>query len=177
MDIQERWEKAIEKTRIIRSRVKELSTFNETNLPYIFLAEALVNVGDTVVREGEVVVEKPSIVLPFNAAHFEGFEFDKDFDIQEDMVMNFLFVRGVSFPSMKYNNRTSSLNLRNGNIDEALTYYSNMLEQKEDVQCGLIVGPEDCWQFSVLIFICSQVVKSADTDIRRLIDNFRKRFR
>jgi hypothetical protein len=50
-----------------------------------------------------------------------------------------------------------------------------MLERREDVHSGLIVGPEDCWQFSVLIFICTQVARSLNSDIKRLLEDFRKR--
>lgn len=174
MNIQDAWEKALKKTRIIRPRAQELQTFSETNVAYTFLAEALVNRGDTIVRKGEVMVEKPAIVLPSNSPQFEGFDFEKEFEIGQDIITNFLLVRGVSFPSMKYNNKTDSLNIYDGHIDKAIKYYSDMLQRKEDVHSGLVVGPEDCWQFSVLIFTCTQIVKSANSDIRRLLERFRK---
>ncbi|MBU1146880.1 MAG: hypothetical protein KKD11_00840 [Candidatus Omnitrophica bacterium] len=174
MNIQDAWEKALEKTKIIRPRAQELQTFSDTNITYTFLAEALVNKGDTIVRKGEVVVEKPAIILPSNLPQFEGFDFEKELEIGHEMVMNFLLVRGVSFPSMKYNNKTASLNIYDGHIDKAISYHSDMLQRKEDVHSGLVVGPEDCWQFSVLIFICTQIAKSANSDIRRLLERFRR---
>jgi len=175
MDIQDTWEKALEKTRIIRPRAHELQTFSDTHLPYVFLAEALVNRGDTVVRKGDVVVKKPAIILPTNLPQFEGFDFEKEFVSGQDMVTNFFLVRGVSLPSMKYNNKTQSLDIYDGHIDKATAYYSDRLERREDVHSGLIVGPEDCWQFSILIFVCTQVAKSADSDIRKLLERFRKK--
>ena len=175
MNIQDSWEKALEKTKIIRPRAQELQTFSDTDLPYTFLAEALVNKGDTVVRRGQVLVEKPAIILPSNLPQFDGFDFEKEFDSGQDMVTNLLLVRGVTFPSMKYNNKTFSLNIYDGHIEKAIAHYSNMLQRQEDVHSGLIVGPEDCWQFSVLIFICTQVAKSANTDIRKLWEHFRKK--
>ncbi len=69
MNIQDAWEKALKKTKIIRPRAQELQTFSDTNLPYVFLAEALVNRGDTIVRQGEIKVEKPAIILPSNSYH------------------------------------------------------------------------------------------------------------
>ncbi len=175
MNIQDMWEKALKHTKIIRSRAHDLQTFSDTNLPYIFLAKALVNSGDTIVRRAEVVVDKPSIVLPSNLPQFDGFDFDKEFETGQDLVTNFLLVRGITFPSMKYNNETRSLKIYDGNIEKAIGHYSNILERKEDVHSGLIVGPEDCWQFSVLIFICSQVAKSVSSDIRKLLEEFRKK--
>ena len=175
MDIQDGWEKALKNTKIIRTRAQELQTFSDTNLPYIFLAEALVNAGDTVVRRGEVMIEKPGIILPTNLPQFGGFDFEKEFNFGQDMVINFFLVRGVTFPSMKYDNKTSALDIYDGHIEKAVAYYSDMLLRREDVHSGLIVGPEDCWQFSVLLFICTQVAKSANSDIKRLLEEFRRK--
>lgn len=175
MNIQDSWEKALNNTRIIRGRAHELQTFSDTNLPYIFLSEAVVNTGDTVVRKGEVIVEKPSIILPHNLPQFEGFNFEKEMEFNQDTVINFLLVRGVGFPSMKYDNKTHSLDIFDGHIEKAIAHFGNMLERMEDVHSGLIVGPEDSWQFSVLIFICNQVARSANSDIRKILERFRKK--
>ena len=64
MDIHKSWEKALKRTEIIRPRVQPLHAFESTHLPYIFLGESSVNTGDSVVRKGEVLVEKPALVLP-----------------------------------------------------------------------------------------------------------------
>ncbi|MBU1061845.1 MAG: hypothetical protein KJ957_04135 [Candidatus Omnitrophica bacterium] len=175
MNVQDSWEKALKATKIMRPRAQNLQTFSDTNLSYIFLSKALVNAGDTIVRKGEVLVEKPAIVLPDNLPQFEGFDFGKGFDFNQDTVTNFLLVRGVSFPSMRYNNKTHILDVYDGHIDKAVAYYSDELQRKEDVSAGLIVGTEDCWQFSVMIFICMQVARSANNDIRELFEYFRKR--
>ena len=175
MNIHDMWEKALKHTKIIRFRAHSLQTFSDTNIPYIFLAKALVNAGDTIVRKAEVVVDKPSIILPSNFPQFDGFDFNKEFELSQDLVTNFLLVRGITFPSMKYNNETRSLKIYNGHIEKAISYYSDTLERREDVHSGLIVGPEDCWQFSVLIFICTQVAKSVNSDIRKLLEEFGKK--
>ena len=49
-----------------------------------------------------------------------------------------------------------------------------LLQQHENVHSGLIAGPEDCWQFSVILFVCSQVARSADGDIKRLLDDMER---
>ncbi len=173
MSIYDHWEKALRGTEIVRSRVQGLLTFADTHVPYIFLAESDVNQGDTVVRKGKVVVQKPSIILPPNMPQLEGFEWE---DPQpQDEFLRFLLLRGVSVPSLHYNNKTHSIDIHEGQLSEALRYYEDFLQRQEDVHTGLIVGPEDCWQFSVLIFICSQVARNAETDIRRLLEEYRKR--
>ncbi|MFC1666997.1 hypothetical protein ACFL0P_03930 [Candidatus Omnitrophota bacterium] len=174
MNIQDAWEKALKHTKIIRSRAHELQTFSDTRIPYIFLSKAVVNAGDTIVRKGEVLVEKPSIVLPSHLPQFDGFDFEKEFETTQGMVTNFLLVRGITFPSLKYNNKTSSLDVYDGPLEKAIAYYTDKLQLREDVHSGLVVGPEDCWQFCVLIFMCSQVAKSANNDIRKLLERFRK---
>jgi hypothetical protein len=175
MDIQEAWEKALKNTEIIRSRVKALLTFATTDLPYILLSASSVNLGDTVVRKGKVLVEKPSLILPSNLPQFEGFDFEKELHFNEDTITNFFLVRGVKFPSLKYNNQTYSLDIYEGRLDKAIKHFSDQLQRKEDVHSGLIVGPEDCWQFSLLIFVCSMVVKSADGDIKNILEDLRRK--
>jgi hypothetical protein len=175
LNIQDSWEKALKHTEVVRPRVLPLETAMTTKLPYIFLSESLVNPGDTVVRKGEVFVEKPAIILPFNLPQFEGFEFEEGMRINEDFLKSFFLVRGITFPSLKYNHKTSSLDLYEGRLDKAIEFYGNWLKRQENVSTGLVIGAEDVWQFSVLIFICGQVVRSADGDIKKLLDDLKHR--
>ena len=175
MNIQEGWEKALKNTHIVRPRVSPLQTFEATHIPYIYLSESEVNKGDTVVRKGEVVVEKPSIVLPFNLPQLDGFEFEEEGQLYEDFLSTFFLVRGIQFPSFRFNNKTDSLEVFEGGLGKAAKHYMAILERSEDVHTGLIAGSADAWQFSVLIFVCSQVSRSADVDIRKLLEDFRKK--
>ena len=95
MNPSELWDRAVKKTEIVRPRVTPLATHDVTRLPYICLSESSVNAGDTAVRKGEVLVQRPSIVLPFNAPQFEGFDFEKEMRVNEDFFKSFLLVRGV----------------------------------------------------------------------------------
>lgn len=175
MDLHDKWEKALKKTEILRLRASTLFTFKLTELPYIFLGESAVNIGDTVVRKGKVLVHEPSIFLPPNFPQFEGFEFEKDYQADEDAVRTFLLVRGVSFPSLKYTNEVSTIDVYENSLSKAINHFSHQLEMKEDIYTALIVGPEDCWQFSVLIFVCAMVTKSAPGDLKKFLEDLRKR--
>ena len=174
MNIHESWERALKSTEIIRSRVQALKTFADTHVGYILLSESTINQGDTVVRKGEMLVQQPSIILPPNIPQFLGFDFEKETDFQQDAVTNFLLVRGIALPSLKYDNQTLSLDIHEGGLKQAIGHYTGLLQQKEDVHTGLIAGPEDCWQFSLLIFICAQILRNADTDIKKLLDEYKK---
>ena len=133
------------------------------------------NYGDTVVRTGEVLIHRPSLILPPNIPQFEGFNFEGADSYQEETMINFLMVRGITLPSMKYDNKISSLDVFEGKMDDAIGVYGNRLQREENTSAGLLCGPDDVWQFSLLIFICSQIVKNSSTDIRRLLDEYRKR--
>ena len=175
MDIHEAWSKALKNTEIIRPRVQSLLTFKDTHVPYILLSESSVNLGDTVVRRGEVIVEKPSLILPPNIPQFDGFDFDEKLEGSKDRIMDFFLVRGMSIPSLHYNNKTYMVDVFEGNLNKAVTHYQEQMQHQENVQSGLMVGPEDCWQFSLIIYICSQIVKNADVDIRKLLDEYKKK--
>jgi len=174
VDIQEQWEKALKKTEILRPSVRPLETYQSTQVPYVFLAESSVNRGDTVVRKGEVTVEKPSIVLPFNMPFFEGFEFEKEMEVSEDFLQSFFLVRGIHFPSFRYNNKTSSLDIYEGSLSEAVKHHRERLEREEDARTGMLCGPEGVWPFSVLLFVCMQAHRAAEGDIRRLFEDYRR---
>lgn len=173
MDIEEAWQKALRNTEIMRTRVRQLETFAHTEIPYIFLAESSLNIGDTVIRGGKVLVEKPAIILPGNPPQFQGFEFEDILDMDSNKVVDFLLIRGVRFPSLKYNNQISTVDIYEGSLKKAIGYYKDKLQRAENVHTGLIVGPEECWQFSVLIFVGTMVSKSAELDVRRLFDRYK----
>ncbi len=175
MDLHEAWSKALKNTEIIRARVSALQTFQVTHVPYILLSESEINVGDTVVRRGEVMVDKPSLILPPNIPQLEGFEFKDEHSFDEQAMINFLLIRGISLPSLKYNNKTSNLDVFEGSLNQAVKHYQEELQRQENVASGLLIGPEDVWQLSLLIFTCSQIARNTDSDIRKLIDDYKKR--
>lgn len=175
MDFQSAWEEALKGTEIVRTRVSPLKTFEDTRVPYIFLSPSLINDGDTVVRKGEVLVRRPSLILPPNIPRFEGFEFDQEEGTDQSSVASFLLVRGISVPSLTYNHTTYSLDVFEGGLSRAIPFFANQMEREENVVCGLITGHEQVWQFSVLIFICSQVARNVEVDLKRLMDDHRRR--
>ena len=175
MDIQEAFDKALKETEIIRSRIMSLQTFADTHVPYILLSASSINPGDTVVRKGEVLVQKPSLILPPNIPQFQGFDTDEHPNLDSDSMINFLLVRGVGLPSLKYNNKTSSLDVFEGKLEEAIKHYGNHLQSQENTSTGLVIAPEDVWPFSLLIFICGQIAKNSSTDIKKILDQWRQK--
>jgi len=177
MNLDDLWGKALAKTEIVRLRMAGLPPTQAERLPYLFLAESAVNSGDTVVRRGEVTVGKPTLILPHHLPQFEGFEFEENMNFNQDTVLNFLLVRGVSFPSMRYNNKVSSVDVFEGGLRKALKHFGELLERREDTSATLLMGPEDAWQFSVMIFIGALASRSADRDIRVILEEWKRRSR
>jgi glutaredoxin len=175
MDIEQLWEKAQEKTEVIRGRVKALSTFGSTQVPYIFLGESAVNEGHTVVRQGKVIIEKPMILLPEDLPQFEGFDFEQDLDMEQGTVQMFLLMRGIRFPSLKYNNTVEKLDLEDLSLAKSVEKYKKELEREENVNTALVLGPEDCWQLSILLYMASLVGRCARNDIISLMEKFREK--
>lgn len=175
MDLEKNWEKALKYTEIIRPRIQPLSAFETTSVPYIFLSESLGGSGNCIVRKGRVLVERPSLLLPANYPQLQGFEFDAGQRGEADDFMNFLLVRGIKFPSLLYNNTTYSLSIYEGKLKDACDHYLGKMEREENTHSGLVLGKEDCWQFSVLIFTAGQVLRSAESDITRLLEQYRKK--
>lgn len=175
MDIEELWDKARKRTEILRMRLQDLATFETTVVPYIFLAESSVNAGDTVIRKGQVLVERPSITLPGFSPQFKGFEFEPDLHLNDDALATFLLVRGIHFPSLKYRHQLSALDLLEGSLQRAVSRFEDQLKRAEDTKTGLVVGVEDAWQFSILLLVGALVVRSAEGDLRRILEEWRKR--
>ncbi len=175
MEIQELWDKARKRTEILRMRLQDLSTFETTLMPYIFLAESSLNQGDTVVRTGQVLIERPALILPGFSPQFEGFAFDQDLPVSAETVATFLLVRGIQFPSLRYRHEVSSLEIFEQSLQKAIDHYTDQLTRREDIKTGLIVGPEEAWQFSLLLLVGALVIRSAHGDLQRILEEWRRR--
>jgi hypothetical protein len=174
MEFHEAWEKALKETQIIRTRVTSLPTYDDAHVPYVFLSPSSVDRQDTVIRRGKVLVQRPALMLPPNIPQLDGFDFQKDEGETDRSILSFLLVRGITVPSLKYNNQTASLDIFEGDLQKAVTYFTDQMEREEDVATGLLLGHEEVWQFSVLIFICSQIARNTEVDLKRLMDDYRR---
>ena len=172
MDIEQLWEKAQKKTEIVRGRVKSLPTFKNTKVPYIFFAESALNEGHTIIRKGEVLVERPMILLPEDLPQFDGFDLEEDMDIEQGTLQMFFLMRGIRLPSLKYNNTTYKLDLVEKSLAATVTKYKKKMEKKENVTTALILGPEDCWQFSLFLYMARLVGRCVRNDMINFIDRF-----
>ena len=175
MDMYELWDHARKRTEVLRMQLQDLATFEQTRVPYIFLGESALNAGDTVVRQGSVLIERPAIVLPNFSPQFEGFDVNESLHLSPEALATFLLVRGIQFPSMKYRHQLSSLDVFEGSLQQGIQHYLDRLTAAEDTRTGVVIGPEAAWQFSVLLLVGALVVRSAEGDLRRILDAWRRR--
>ena len=175
MDLYELWDTARKRTEILRMQLQDLATFEQTLVPYIFLGESSMNSGDTVVRQGSVLIAKPSLILPNFSPQFEGFDMSEALHVSPEALTTFLLVRGLQFPSLKYRHQLSSLDVYEGSLQQGIRHYQDRLTAAEDIRTGMVIGPEEAWQFSVLLLTGALVVRSAEGDLRRIVEAWRKR--
>ncbi len=169
MDLEERWQKTLAETHILRFFYPRLSTQDTTILPYIFVAASIVNNGDTVVRKGQISVDKPLIILPKNMPQFSGFNFEEELGSKEDDMKFFLMMRGVNFPSLKYHHKVDDISVVSKDTESVAEQYKKELEQQEDINTGLVLGPIECWQLSILMYVGMVISRSAPYDIKKFL--------
>lgn len=177
MKFEENWKKAVKETEIYRVRLKHLSNYKDTNLPYIFLSESVINTNNTVVRKGNIIIDKPLIFFPSNFPQFEGFNFEEDYHISENILCSFLLIRGINLPSLKFKNQTYTLEVLETSLEKTIKYFLQELEKKENIDSGLIVGPDDVWQFSLLIYAVGLMNRSLPYDIESFLKDLRQRMK
>lgn len=170
IELNKKWEEAVKKTKIIRSRYTKLETFKKTVVPYVLVNKSLVNKSSTVVREGKVEVSPAIIHLPYSKFELQNFKFKETTNYSDEIVKSFLLIRGVQLPSMKYSNTEVKLEVVDKPLDEVIKEWQELFQRKEDIETGLIISIPDIWQFSLIIYLASLVVKSADSDIKNFLD-------
>lgn len=173
MDLEEKWQKTLEETQIVRFYRYRLSNSEATTLPYIFLGASDINIGDTVVRKGKIVVDRPLILLPKNMPQFLGFDLDEDLQVDQDALRFFFMVRGIHFPSLKYKHEFSTIDVIEGSSKDNIVPFKSELEIKEDLSTGLIVGSADYWQLSILLYVTLVIGKSTPSDLGKFLDDMR----
>ncbi|MCS7151182.1 MAG: hypothetical protein NZ928_02195 [Endomicrobia bacterium] len=170
IDLNKKWEEAIKNTKIIRSRYSKLETFKKTVVPYVLVNKSLVNKGSTVIREGTVEVSPAIIHLPYSKFELHNFKFKETTEYSDEIVKSFLLIRGVQLPSMRYSNSEIKLEVVDKPLEDVIKEYQELFQRKEDIDTGLILSLPDIWQFSLIIYLASLVIKSAENDIKTFMD-------
>ena len=145
MDIDnERIEYAARHTEVLRHPRQHLSTFGVTNLYYYLVtepaySELVSDIGETVIREGRVIAERPKIVTPYYLSRLEGFssEARRYFD-------TLLKMHGSDTPGLfyTYKNEPKGLNIVSDNWPVVVDRLNDEIDRKGDPLASIIKGQD-----------------------------------
>lgn len=150
--------------RIERSIPYTLFTFGETDLPY-YLVVAAGNPGEPVgVTKGEVSITRPAILTPDNVRpEFRGF-----FEQDEGGMVDFLLARGMSFPHLKFTNRSGSPDLVSDSVEEAVSRLKKRLDAEDEDRVAVLSAPHGLGGLALLKYAIEKAVESAPSNIQEL---------
>ena len=173
MEMEEAFKLAQTDTQLIRVRKNLLYTFGATRLPYICLSQSIIHPEKVVVRKGEVMADKPQIAIPGMDFSFEGFEGDQVKDKDEVEGLAILLARRISMPPSKYINKSEAELSEAGPLSEAIERALNRLDHDNDVRTAVISAPEKVWGLSILLYVGSQVARSASSNVQEHFERLR----
>lgn len=168
MNFIEKFDEALKSTKILRMRLKALEQKKNTICPYTIVMPSRFDAKDALIKKGNIIVEKPVIILPENLAEFIGFELE-EFGIRNDMLNSALLLRGIRLPSLRYKNLQYKIDVVNKNYKEHAEDIAETLKLKEDVEEGVVItkNPE-LWQLSLLIYTAGLFIKNIPNDLKNL---------
>lgn len=171
MEMEEAFKLAQADTKFVKVRKNLLYTFGATRLPYVCLSQAPDRSDQVTVRRGEVTADKPRIALPGEFFSMEGF----DDSAPGEEGLSIVLARRISMPPSKYVNRADSTTHEPGTLADAIERYLNRFENENDVRTGVIAAPEQVWGLSVLLYVGSQVARSAPANVQEHFEHMRFR--
>lgn len=166
----EKIERAVSNTRIIRLPRQKLATFGTTNLAYYMLTEPAYREtanepAETVIREGRVIAEKPKIVTPYYLSHLEGFSdsarryFDKLFQSRQEHTPGLFYA---------YKNELHQTNIVSDDLASVIRKISEEIDRQADPLASIIRGEDELWDVSLLRFIYEMTRSSVSHNVRQL---------
>ena len=162
-----RIEDAAKHTEVLRLPKQTLATFGTTNVRYYMVTEPSYSeivdnagAGETVIREGKVIAERPKIVTPYYLSRLEGFSTDarKYFE---------MIVRehGSDVPGLfyTYKNEPADLTIVSDSWPQVAKRLIADIDKRGDPLASVIKGEDDLWDVSLMKFIY-EITKSSLQD-------------
>ncbi len=166
MDFEEKLRYALERSVFHRERGSDLFTFGATRLPYFFAARSALHEGETVVRRGEILTERPAIMLGHPEMLLEGFGESQE----EDRSIALTVGRRFHMPALRYENRAGALELIPRDLEELVQAWLQELEGSGNTRTAVISAPEDAWPLPLLIYAGRMMQRSLPGNLRDLAE-------
>jgi len=154
MNVDARIKYAIEHTKVIRFPRQSLATFGNTIIYYYVVTELTENVN--VVREGNVIAQRPRIVTPYYLTRLEGFS---------EQACKYFQAMSAKFPDepgifYRYKNEPKEMNIVSETIAKLINKLNERIEEENNPLSTIIKGIEELWDVSLMIFIYELTRKS-----------------
>lgn len=154
MNVDARIKYAIEHTKVIRFPQQSLATFGHTVIYYYVITELTENVN--IVREGNVMAQRPRIVTPYYLTTLEGFS------EQAGKYLHAMSARVPDEPGIfyRYKNEPKEMNIVSEPIAKLINKLNERIEEENSPLSTIIKGIEELWDVSLMIFIYELTRKS-----------------
>jgi hypothetical protein len=151
----DRIEDAVRHTEILRLPRQALATFGSTNIEYYLVtrpayAELTQDSGETVIREGRVIAERPRIVTPYYMSQLEGFSPDAR-RYFNTLIQSY----GPNTPGLfyTYRNQPGNLTIVTEELRSVVERLNSDIDRRGDPLVTIIKGQDELWDVSLMRFI------------------------
>jgi hypothetical protein len=170
MDIgDEEIRQTVSATEILRPPRQNLATFGVTNIYYYLVTQPAYQEpeaeGETVIREGRVIAERPRIVTPYYLTRLEGFSPDAG-RYFEDLIKDY----GRDAPGLlyRYKNEPKELNIVSDSLPAVVARLNAEIDRRADRLASIIKGTDFLWDVSLLKFIYELTRNSVRDNVTQL---------
>jgi hypothetical protein len=170
----EKFEECWRATEVVREYQRMLFTFGDMELPYVLIAEHGRFKDRTVVRKGVMLLQKPHILLP---PSYSGLQFQEGFEHANAIPPEAVFLlRAMQLPYSQISNRPiAKEQMEYGSLQSVLDRFDREMESGEDMETGLIKGPVDGADISLMRYSLGLAIKSTPGNVKEFFEHLRRR--
>jgi hypothetical protein len=168
MNDEEKLSRAINLTQVLRAPRQALATFGVTSIDYYLLTRPVYaegETGETVVRRGKVVANRPRIVTPYYLSQVEGFSPASRHYLERLMAEYGPHAAGVYYT---YRNEPGGLDIVSESLSQVLEKINREVDIKNDPLCTIIRGEDELWDVSLMKFIFEMTNSSFGKNLSEL---------
>jgi hypothetical protein len=159
LELDEKFQQALKATTVVRAPKQALATFGTTRINYHLVTELSEAVN--VVREGQVLAEKPRIVTASYLISLEGFG---------DQARRFIQAMAEQSPRepavfYRYQNQPKQMDVVSGPVGQSVENVVKMVDERSDPLAAVIRGVEEFWDVSLIKFTYEMTRQSLYSNI------------
>jgi hypothetical protein len=168
MNDEEKLNRAISLTQVLRAPRQALATFGVTSVDYFLVTQPVYaesSMQETVVRRGKVVANRPRVVTPYYLSQVEGFSPASRRYLEKLMAEHGPHAAGVYYT---YRNEPGGLDIVSESMTQVLEKINTEIDQKNNPLAAIIKGEDELWDVSLVKFIFEMTSGSFRENVREL---------